>query len=124
MSFINAENGEGTVVLWDSGTVAAGALITSPVLDLRRFGQVIIWTFNADAATRALGVAPYLTRETAFGGNMVSPGNAGTNAWQMCPIGGGYTTGMSGYSGAPPPFAVFSLAAAGASNGRMIICGR
>lgn len=125
MSFINAENGEGTTLVYDSGVVASGAVINSGILDLRRFTQATIVCVNSDgASTRGLTFNVYPPSSTTAIGANITIGNVATGGvTQIATVGGGWTSGLGGYAGLPG-FVQFTMAAAGSSNGRMMIWAR
>lgn len=109
-------------LVYDSGNVAAGAVINSGVLDMRKFTQATIVCTNADAALRALTFSTYAPGSSTVIGTISIGSVAGTST-QIATVGGGWSSGMSGYAGLPG-FVSFTMAAAGASNGRVMIWGR
>lgn len=111
-------------VLYDSGDVAAGAIITSPDIDTSAFETVAIYIRNADgAATRAVTVASKASGQAVAGPSFTCP----TNSFSLWSIGVGATTntGVAAASSMPPaPTTQVTLAAAGSSIGRIIVYAR
>ena len=55
-----------TVKAWESGAVAAGAVITSPVVDAGRLSELVVLVDNSDAAAADRNVVvEYLARDAA-----------------------------------------------------------
>lgn len=113
-----------SVVIYDSGDVAAGAVINSPNLDLSTYANLIIYCRNADGvATRALTMAAWSA--VTGGQNFGSPsftcgtGSFNTGVWYPGAITG---TGVVFAVPAPlPPMLQITLAAGGSSVGRVIV---
>ncbi len=114
-------------VVYDSGSVASGAVITSGVLDLRPYQAVRITVLNSSGTnTRALTMQEYaedLTTALPAAATPQAIGTVGTSAHvNYCLASTPNLT--SAVSNGVPIAAVFSLAAAGTSAGRVIITGR
>jgi hypothetical protein len=111
-------------VLWDSGVVAAGAVIASPVLDLSTFAELRVIARNDGAVNRGLDMDE---QRLAAGGDSLSGGftslvivNAATyNRFNLAALGN-----SSGLGAGLPVFAAFRLQAGGAGIGRLTISGR
>jgi hypothetical protein len=114
------------VTLWDSGDVAAGAEITSPVLDLRPYASVRIVTKNLDALARPMQYREYaddlVTSLMAAGFVQLDAG--GGNSYRGHAFGVGVAAVAPSLFSGVPLAAAFRLAAAGASVGRLWVVAR
>lgn len=93
--------------VWDSGTVAAGAVITTPTLDLTGMEGLEIQIDNtAGTVFRALNLDAYLMDGTYVG----TTTRLSTIAYGTAPSGGHYHPGMArGYVGPQPPGAAYGV---------------
>jgi hypothetical protein len=111
--------------LYDSGTVAAGAVITSPTVDLKEVDDLLVIIANASGAnTRAFTMAVLANDGTTLATlavRTVAISSTETIHIGPCAVATGIT---AGFACPLPEKVIFSLAAAGASNGRVTIFGR
>lgn len=113
-------------VLWDSGIVADGAVITSPVLDMSAYKEALIIIDNQSAGNRNLTMTAYLESGVSLGATpaiVQSFPGVTHNGYGM---GAGVTGGSKGYQAPLPTRALWSLSigAGGGNTGRMTIIGR
>ncbi len=118
------------LIEWDSGVVAAGAVIHSPVFSTRdlEFGIYAI-VINSSAATRNLTMDSLLSDGTAVDSGLVIRTVATGPVTERGVIGG-----MNAALGTPalifaypiilPTLVQFHLVAGGAANGRVVLFGR
>jgi hypothetical protein len=117
-------------ILWDSGVVAAGAIISAcPILDTTGIEHITVFVINAGgAATRTLRLWQYLADGvTAFGSSLATRIVAtGASEWVVFGPGASTPAGTQvyGYPMVVPPFLKFQLDAGGAVDGRIVIYGR
>jgi hypothetical protein len=114
-------------VLYDSGTVAAGAVINSPVLDLTGIESVSVIAANATGGSaRSLSMTVYLddgtTQIASFGVATVN-GND-TAKITVAPDVTQFGPSVTSFSMVVPTKAKFALAAAGAADARVTVIGR
>jgi hypothetical protein len=108
------------VLLYDSGDVAAGALINSGDLDTSNVSEVTVVCLNAHTALRVLTI----NFKTADGNAIYFPtGNCALSARTAFAIAPG-TPSTAGFGYGVPAKMSFSLAALGAANGRVWVYGR
>lgn len=108
------------VMLYDSGVVAAGAIITSPDVDTSQFSEISIVCLNSHSALRVLTVS----FKAEDGTLMHAPtGNCALTARTPFAVGHG-ATGTTTIPYSVPAKLSLSLAALGAADGRIWMYGR
>jgi hypothetical protein len=124
-TFINTNS----VLLYDSGTVAAGAALSSGVLDLSKIETLFVVIFNGDAAGRTLQSTIFLEDGTTQiqAATTIRAVAAGPSTTELLGIGPNVVatgiTAVVGYAVLPTRLQL-SITAAGTSNCRMTIYGR
>lgn len=108
-----------SIELWDSGVVAAGAVIASPVVNTAGCSTVTVTGLNSGAVARALSWTAY----RGDGTTVIQSGSANVNAGvagdlNIAPVVGAGLNG-AGHARTIPNRMSFQLAAGGAGNGRV-----
>lgn len=113
--------------LYDSGTVASGAVITSSTIDATLASELLIIVNNASGAnTRALTMDILTEDGLTTLKSALALRTVGTSATELLVVANAaLATVVTAVIAMPiPPKFVISLAAAGSSNGRVTIFGR
>ena len=114
-----------SIVLWDSGIVGGGLVITSPVLDLTPFSSVLAVVLNSDTNTRNLTMNQYLDDGvTLIGITPALTQNFPGYNFNGFGMGAGVVGSAKGFSAPLPTKGSFSLAAGTANNGRVTLIGK
>lgn len=114
-------------IVYDSGEVAAGAVINSPIIDLQGFEHVTEIHRNDGAVARAVMLTPYLDDGvTTFGALFqISAANPATSGASMFGLGAfvGPITGFQSIGSFWWRYIQVSMLAGGALAGRLVITG-
>jgi hypothetical protein len=109
------------IVVFDSGVIAAGAIIATPVLDVAPYERLLLVATNSSgASTRALTYNLYLddgSTAVLTAGAIATVGTSSSTAYHIGPCSTSFDLML-------PAAIKFTLAAAGSSNGRLTIFGR
>lgn len=112
--------------IYDSGTVAAGAVIASGALSVSQFSTLLIVAKNEDGGTRALTMDVLLDDASTVLKNDLAVRTVAATSEELIVIGNSaIATTVAAVVAMPLPTHVsFSIAAAGTSNARLTIFGR
>lgn len=114
-------------IVYDSGVVASGAAITSPAVDVSSYTACTVYADNsAGGSQRLVNFVGYLadgTTQLTNGNNPGGGGNAAVSTYAIFNIGVGISTYGVTNAGVYvlPPKIVFTMAAAGSANGRLVV---
>lgn len=114
------------IQIYDSGVVASGAIIATPIFDTTPYERLLVVVSNSSgASTRALTALVHALDATTgapFSLITIALATVGTSTTSALHVGPCSTTTNGDIP--LPALLKFSLAAAGSSNGRLTIFGR
>lgn len=112
-------------LVYDSGLVAAGAVINSGVIDVSGADQLLVLVINSGAAGRVISVSAYDDAGSVLLDTPYAPTVTAATTARYAFGNGVVATGLTGAMSIPLPNKMsFSLAAGGAGNGRIVVWAR